>query len=342
MKIKSKDVARALGVSAATVSLALNNKPGVNEETRKKIQDYVKWLEYKNVNQSDQLGRSIKMIVYVEDGVTEEDNGYLFSLSYMEVFRITKEAGFNLKLVYFNEGKDNIYEIIEECRHDSTAGIWLASAGHLRKEQYEPFRNLDIPLVIYGNDFDDPKKDCVVINNRLGIKEGMDYLYQLGHRDIMYFANTRPMKNFKERENAFIEFMDERGLLTEKNPVVPIGRTISQICENMAEYIGMGKHMPTAICCGNYAVSLGVIKALERCHYRIPEDVSVIGFDELPASTSSLLNFQFSHIKVMHSRMAHLAIERLIGKILGDTEETVKIVVSCEFVAGDSVKRIER
>ena len=90
------------------------------------------------MNQSDQLGRSIKMIVYVEDGVTEEDNGYLFSLSYMEVFRITKEAGFNLKLVYFNEGKDNIYEIIEECRHDSTAGIWLASAGHLRKEQYEP------------------------------------------------------------------------------------------------------------------------------------------------------------------------------------------------------------
>lgn len=335
MKIKAKQVASDLGVSEATVSLAVNDKPGVNDETRKMILDYIDKAKQKEMQGI--AGKSIKALFYTKErALYDEEKANLLSVSHMEIYKVVKNAGLNFKLAYISNEQEAI-EAIDVSYRDGTVGI-LLYASEMSEEDFIPFRSLAIPLMVNDNVFEDASADYVFVNDRQGIRLATNYLYDMGHRDIMYFYNSDKMHIFQLRREAYLEFAREKNLSMPENSMLELGMRIEVIYENVVQYIRSGGRMPTAILAENYAISIGVIKALQDCGYKIPNDISIIGIDELPPYV--LLDFEFTYINVLHVSKADIAINRLIERVRELPKETVQIAVGNEFVEGKSVKRI--
>lgn len=341
MKIKAIDIARALGVSKATVSLALNNKTGISEETKRKILLYKNAMEQNGkepfLNSYDIQG-SIKIVTYVKHGKIVHDNEShtvnalpdgLESLD-----RLAKNAGFSLSITYFYEKEDDINQLISSCKNDNIVGIFLV-ATEMFEEDFQPFKQLNIPLMIFDNDFEDINSDSTILNNHLAVKMAMQYLYQNGHRDIIYLYNSATIYNFTTRRKAFKEITSNFEI---PSSMVEIGTKVEEIYKSMKAYIKSGNHIPTAFFSENYVISMGVIKALKDCGYEVPKDISLIGIDEIPMY--ALMDVPITVVKVLQKHRAIIAMDRLLDRINNNVDESVQIVVGPKMILGKSVRNI--
>lgn len=342
MKVKAIDIAKTLGVSKATVSLALNNKPGVNDETKRKILSCKNMLEQNNGNYVPyriNMQGSIKIVTYVKHGNIIQDHESHTSNALPDglesLDRIAKNAGLSLSITYFNEKEDDINQLIMSCKSDNIVGVFLV-ATEMFEEDFTPFRQLNLPLMIFDNDFEDLSSDSTILNNHLAVKMGMKYLYQNGHRDIIYLYNSTTIYNFTTRRAAFKEITSNLGI---SSAMIEIGTKVEEIYKNMKAYIKSGKHIPTAFFSENYVISMGVMKALKDCGYEVPKNVSLIGIDEIPMY--ALMDVPITVVKVLQKHRAIIAMNRLLDRINDNVDESVQIVVGPEMILGKSVSNIK-
>ncbi len=336
MKIKAKQIAEHLGVSQATVSLAINNKSGVRKETRQKILEYIEELKQKE--REKKLNKSIKMLSLISERASyDREKSDFHSTTLMEFSKIANNSGFSLNLVYIHN-EDEIPDIIEKSLHDGTGGLLLL-ASDMNDKNLLPFVGIDIPVIICDNEFENMEFDSVCTNNRQGVRLAMNYLYKMGHRNIFYFYNTYTIHNFIKRREAFKEFMIEKDLNLSAESMLEVGYKIEEIYDNLVKYIKNGGKICTAIVTENYAISIATIKALQDCGYQIPDDISIIGIDELPPYL--LTDFDFTYVKMSFQIKARHAMKRLIKVILDHPDDTIQILVGNELIEGNSVKRLE-
>jgi len=334
MKITSKQVAKDLKISEATVSLALNNKPGVSEDTKQRVIDYIQKLKLQK-KEEQRIGRKIKKLLYVKEKTFyDEEMTNILSASDMEILRVAQKSNINLTLAYISNKKE-VVDTIEVSKYDGTEGLILGAA-EMKEEEFIPFRDIPIPLVIVDNEFENMTSDSVTINNRQCIRLAMNHLFEMGHKDIIYFYNTRTMNIFLRRQKAYKEYIKEKHLTD--STMVQMGTKIEDIYENVMNYIKNNKKMPTSILCENYAISIGTIKALQDCGYKIPDDISIIGIDELPSYV--LLDFDFTHIKILHGCKANQIVNKLVERMEYNPKEITQVLVNGEFIQGNSVKKV--
>ena len=339
MKITSKKVAKDLGISEATVSLALNDKPGINEETKQHILDYINDLkEKKRPLNKVKSNKIIKMVFYVKErALYDEQKANLFTVPYMEIYNVINKLGMELKFVYVDT-REEAEKVVRETQTDKTSGI-LLWGSELKREDYIPFENIKIPMVISDFEYEDINRDCVIIDNKQIIKLIIDYLIEKGHENLAYFYNTNHIYNFNKREEEIIAYSKQVDLNFSKDCMFEVGTMIDNIIKNVKKYIEEVKNnLPSAIICENYAISIGAIKAIQDMGYNIPKDISVIGIDELPSYV--FLNFEYTYVKVFHEQKAFSAVKRLIDILDGKPDGRVLINIQNQFVEGNSVKKI--
>ncbi|MGB8454525.1 MAG: LacI family DNA-binding transcriptional regulator [Anaerocolumna sp.] len=338
MKKKAKDIARELGISTATVSLALNNKPGVNEQTRNKVLSYIKESQENVENGKERKEKTIRMYTFIQkNGQIDAEENTRFYMGYAEASRRARAAGYKMDIVFVDSSKDDFVKILNECEED-VAGVYL-NAAYMTDEDYQCLRGFNLPYVVCDQDFNDMHTDSIVLNNQQGVRTGLKYLYENGHRDIMYLRNSKDFYNMYERRSACNSFMNEKRLQQADNErIMDIGSSTQEIYDNMYKYIKNNGHIPTAIFAENYEATIGVSRALQSCGYRIPNDVSIVGFDEIPGA--AILDFQPTFLRALHGNVANMAVGRLLERIKRKAKESVQILVSTEFVIGNSVKRI--
>ncbi len=337
MKLKAKDIARELGISTATVSLALNNKPGVNELTKNKILNYIKESQENGDSTIERKEKTIRMYNFLQkSGLIDADENALFYMGYSEASRRARSAGYKMDVVFVDHSKDDFVKLLKECEEeDDVAGVFLG-ATYMTKEDYQCLRGFKIPYIVCGHNFEDMRTDSIALNNRQGVKTGLTYLYESGHRDIMYLRNSKDFYNMYERRSACNSFMNEKGLQQAENErILDIGDTTQEIYDNMYTYIKNKGHIPSAIFAENYEVTIGVSRALQSFGYRIPEDVSIVGFDEIPGA--AILGFQPTFLRALHGNVANIAVGRLLERIKRRAKESIQILVNTEFVIGNSV-----
>ncbi len=339
MKIKAKDVARDLGVSTATVSLAINNRPGVNEETRQKVLKYIKESQGKGDEWKNRKEKTIRMYTFLQkNAIIDADENARFYMGYDEASRRARAAGYKMDMVFVDRCKDDLVKLLKECEEENVAGVYLGAA-YMTEEDYRCFRNFKLPYVLCEQDFGDMRTDSIVLHNQQGVKTGLKYLYDNGHRDILYLRNSKDFYNMYERRSACNAFMNKTGLQgAENEKIIDIGGLAQEIYENMYQYIKSNGHVPSAIFAENYEVTIGVSRALQSCGYRIPDDVSIVGFDEVPGA--ALLGFNPTCLKALHGNVGNIAVGRLLERIKKRTKESVQILVNTELIIGNSVKRI--
>ncbi|MCR2823785.1 LacI family DNA-binding transcriptional regulator [Lederbergia panacisoli] len=279
------DIAEKAGFSITTVSKVLNNYPGVNEKTRKKILSTIEEIGY----QPNSNARSLMTKKYWTIGVVfiEELNigiKHPFFSAVIESFRKrAEEFGYDLLLVSRNvENKRKSY--LDRFRQRGVDGVIVVSPLNFNKEVQE-ILDYHIPSVF----IDLYSKNVSVVNsdNAFGSEMAVDYLYSLGHRKIAHIAGEEKTLAGQERRKGFIAAIEKYGLHLPETYIVSGGYFEFESGVLAMEQLLSLEDRPTAIFAASDMIALGAIKAIRNHGLKVPDDISIVGFDDIELAKHS-------------------------------------------------------
>lgn len=332
MKITVRALSELTGFSPATVSNALNNKPGVNRHTVEKILAVARNFGYF----SESRIKNIKFAIFKNSGNIVSDTPFFSSL--MEgVACESREAGFGLSFVNLDKHSPEYENIREQLIKDGNSAIILL-ATEMTEADIKPFAGCVSPIVVLDNWFESNTYDSVLISNTDSVFEAVQYLIEKGHREIGYLKGNIRIKNFFYREMGYARALNTSGLSNDPGFTVALTPTMDGAYEDMLIYLQQKPVLPTAFFADNDIIALGAMKALQACGIQIPDDVSMIGLDDLPFCTIS--SPALTTIRVHKEDMGRAAVRRLTELIGKPAQTRQKIQVCNTFIKRESVREI--
>jgi len=338
--IKMSEIAELANVSVATVSLALNNKKGVGEETRKSILKIAKEQGYippkKNTNERQQL--NIQFIVAFNDKVLNKDyrTQPFFSSLIDIIINYTHHESINFSVSSINSN-DLVDEINNFTNNDYYDGTIILSTNLSNKSVEGCIENSYKPVVFLDCIHKTAEANIVGINNWHGVHLAINHLIENGHENIGYVQSDIRIKNFEERQNAFEEYIEKYELHFDKQNIITLSPNKINAQDDNAKQIKNITNVPTAFFCENDTLAISFIKSLKKMGYDIPNDISVIGFDNIREST--VISPELTTISVDQEHFVTTAIEQLLFSI----ENPNKIrhtYINCALSNRESVKNL--
>lgn len=322
-KVTIKDIASISGFSKSTVSCALNNKEGVGEEARAQIIKLAESLGYT----PNYFAKCISSKSYRTIGVILRD---LTNPFYANVFcAIDKLAEENdYETIFYNLGGDStrIQKGIDLMQSKMVSGIILDFFGH-DEEVTRKLSASSIPTVIFGLNVNDDLS-CVQTDDGYGARQAVDYAVKCGYKDIYYIArggndifDTRRAECVEERVRFYgLDFSGH---------VIPVSKE-----DEAVEKILNSCPQNSMLICYNDILACDVIRSLMKFKKYVPDDYSVIGFDNL-----SIVPYSLTTVDIPQYKMAEEAFELLKRQMEGG-EERKKITLKSELIIRDSVKNL--
>ncbi|MEM7080631.1 MAG: LacI family DNA-binding transcriptional regulator [Pseudomonadota bacterium] len=278
--VSIKEVAKLAGVSIATVSRCLNNPGKVREKTRLRVQDAVLKTGYapNTLAQNFRRGRT-QMVMVVLPSVGDP----FFTNVMTGVRRVAMAKGFGLLIneIQFNTmNADEIGRLVVSRQADGI--ILLAGMSTFGKEILSTRGRRDLPIVIGCESVSSDLVDFpgIHIDNVAASKEATDYLISLGHREIGFICGTADSFLTKDREVGYRAAMNQAKIGIEKGWIVPGDLTIEGAVRATRELLNH-KRRPSAIFCATDEMAIGCMHEIQAASLKVPEDVSVMGFDDI-------------------------------------------------------------
>lgn len=323
-KVTIKDIARIAGVTPATVSMALNNRPRIGAETRKKIIKIAGELDY----QPDLLARSLICRKSYTIGlvITNIADPFFPELA-QGIEEKADELGYSVIICNMNRSMRTVGERIETLRGKGVDGIICATA----LVDDSPIRKLvddHFPFVLLNRRHYDPdlsnKIDYVVLNNFSGGYSVVKHLYHLGHNRIAQLAGHFKASTVIERNKGALQAMKDCGI--KQPPRLTIGCEYSfEQAHDAAKKLLKMKRPPTAIFSHDDYMALGAREAVLEMGLRIPEDIALVGFDDI--NTASLTGIDLTTISQKKYEMGELGVKILVEKLEKAVPQLVNHVV---------------
>ncbi len=306
-----KDLAEKTGYSVATVSRVLNNHPNVSEKTRRAIRQAVEESGFQiNVN-AQQLKQHATSVLVVVKGTSNE----LFSEMVETIQKLIAKTEYPLYVDYMDEDSNEVHRAIQLCREKKPLGILFL--GGNSQNFARDFDKIQIPCVLVSNDasqlsFENLSSVCT--DDRQAARCAMDSLIALGHRQFVIVGGDREisdtsrlryegcMQSFQKHGIRFDEELDYQGVRFSYQD----GYKATQ------QLIASGRTF-TALFAEADVMAIGAIRALHNNGLRVPQDVSVMGFDGLPLG--SFMVPQLSTVSQSAQAMAKRSVEILVDRI---------------------------
>jgi LacI family transcriptional regulator len=317
-----RDVARLARVSVATVSAVVNGKQGVRPVLVNRVQDAMKALDY----HPDQVARSLKVRRTTTIGVVIPDfAGGFFTEVARGIEDTARTAGYSVLLCNSND------DLAQEERHLSVLfsrrvdGILLASTDPYSMGR-RPFRP-NIPIVLFDRVPPGYTGPAVVVDNRAAAYAAAKHLISAGHTRIALIAGRVDLSTGIERSEGFRKAMEEAGLPVRAELVKQGNFKAESGYQAGLELLRM-KDRPTAIFSVNSGMTFGLLKAMQELNIRCPDDVSLLGFDDLVLtegfSFGELLKPELTVIAQPAYQIGCQAAEMLLGMLVRpkDGDET--------------------
>ena len=338
MPISVRKLAQLLGVSPASVSLALNGKPGVSEETREKILAAALQHGLKPVSAPAAVRRSsdITLAVYRKHGSICGDTEF-FSAVIEGMNAEACRRGFRLHVTYiYSDAWED--RQLEELRRSGAAGCVLL-ATEMQQKDIQKFDDFPLPLVVLDSFFPGRCGAYVIIDNFEGARMAVRHLLSRGHRRIGHMASAVPISNFSERKQGLLAALSEYPEATLQS--FPVGTTPEQAYSDMSAHLRRRPFdpalYPTAFFADNDIIAVSCIRAFREWGVRIPEDISVIGFDDVPLSC--VTSPRLSTVRVEKETLGRLAITLLRDRMDNPAASApVKLSVGTSLCLRESVR----
>ncbi len=306
------EVARAAEVSVATVSRALNGKGPVRAETLQRVRDAVARLGYVPHSAARSLSTRRTMSIGV---LLPDMHGEFFSELVRGIDLAARTAGYHL-LVSGSHSDATETAALLQTLHGRVDGLVLMTPG-LGGAWLQDALPRRLPVVLLNDDGVDGRHDSLRIDNRQGARLAVDYLLGLGHRRVAFIAGPAGNSDATDRLGGYREALRASGIAAE--PAWELGGDFG---EESGAHAGAGiaglVPRPTAVFAANDSMAIGCLAALRERGLRVPADVSLVGFDDIPIARYVTPPLSSVHVPI--AELGTRAMERLLQVVERDGE----------------------
>ena len=341
MKITIKNIADKAGVSTAAVSLAINNKPGVSEETRDRVLSVAREMEYEphtkaTLPVSDLIIRFLKISRH---GHTINKNHNYFIDAYVEGISATASGNGAVLEVEAYNAEEPLENIISKINDSPQITGYLILGTELSEEDIRAFVKTGKNIVFVDTFLDYISADFVDMNNTDAVYKMISHFKQLGHRRIGLIKSHVNTRNFHLREKAFYQVMESLNLEVNKDFIIDVDSTFETAFNDFKSYITEKPQMPTVYFAINDIIAMGCMKALKAEGYSVPDEISIAAFDNLPMS--AMVSPELTTIEVSKREIGQTAFDMLLLKCSREVSPPPrKTLIGGKLVIRESVKDI--
>jgi LacI family transcriptional regulator len=333
--ISLKDVAKEAGVGLGTASRVLNNHPSVTEETRQVVLEAMKRLNY----QPNAIARSLKMNSTMTVGVIIPD---ISSSFFPEIVRGIEDLAnhYQYNIILANTDLENEKEraALGMFYEKKVDGILFIS-NTISNGTMDKFSEMGIPVVLISTNDENKTLPSVTIDNEKAAYEAVNYLCNLGHKKIAIIAGFYEDPNAGiPRMQGYIKALKKNNIQYNEELVYEGSYTFKSGYENMKKLLDEGCN-PTAVFAASDTMAVGACKAILERGLKIPEDISVMGFDGIEAA-----NFFYPSISTIEQPRYEMGAVsmRLLTKLMNKEEiEQKNMVLDFKLIERESCKRLE-
>ena len=329
-------IARKAGVSTATVSLALNNRHGVSKKTRERILGIARDVGYKRrTSRASQRG-TIQFLKIIRHGRTLNEDHNVFIADYIDgITHTAKDVHLRIEFASV-AGSVTMNDLLSQMEQQDVAGFAVLGT-ELGEEEIRSIASVQKPVVFLDTYFSFLPFDFVDMDNLESVFRVVSRLAETGHRTIGMVTSPVQVTNFRLREEAFRECLKLLGRRFEEEYLFSVDSTYQGAWQEFAGHLRAGRRLPEGLFCCNDIVGLGVARALKDAGLKVPDDVSLVGFDDLPASKHS--DPPLSTIRVFKKEIGSAAVLLLRERIDHPEKPCAKVVIGGDLVARQSIRQ---
>lgn len=310
----NKEIARKLGISPAALSLIINHKPGVSDSTRERV-----------LSQLEEMGcgalvkktapapsNNLCFIIYKRHGEILDLHPF-FLLLMENIENHARSYGYNILLCTIDKRHPMEPQIEHLNSLDCQGAILFAT--EMQDEDMGVFQNLRIPVVGLDNDFTRLTCNTIAINNQMGAFQAIEYLTKMGHTRIGYLRGHIRISSFMERQAGYESALSYFGLRFQDSDIITLHYTEESSYRDMKSYLehSHSTPLPTAFVTDDDTIAVGALRALTEQGYRVPEDISIVGFNDRP--TCEVTVPPLTSINVSKHALARESVDELLRLI---------------------------
>lgn len=338
----NRQLAETLGVSPAAFSLIINHKPGVSDQTRERVLKELKEMGYDHLIKKAPASLSNHLCFIIFKCHGEILDVHPFFLLLMEnIENHARKYGYNILFYTIDKLRDAKEQIQRLNELDCKGGILFAT--EMQNEDMQLFLNLRFPLVALDHAFPLVTCNTISINNEMGTYQAIEYLVQMGHRHIGYLKSTIRISSFEERQLGYENALKSFGLSFGPSDIFSVHYAEDGSYRDLKTYLEnhSALALPTAFVCDDDTIAAGALRAFSENGFRIPDDISIIGFNDRPTSEVTLP--PLTSVNVSTYALAVEAVEELIRNINNADAprlRTRKVRIDTQLTIRNSVKAI--
>lgn len=330
--ITMKDVAIQLGVSTVTVSKALSDREGVSDAVRLQIKQKADEMGYRYnfLGKSMKEGKNYNIGVLVAEQFMHDSAFY--AKMYQTIVRDLIEIGYFGILEVVSESDEKECKMPHILLNNKVDGIIIL--GQMAHSYLEKITATDIPYVFL--DFSDHnfRTDTIVSDSYYGSFALTNHLISAGHKKIGFVGNVNSTSSIMDRYIGFYKALLQNGLELNQEWIISDRDDRGKFIE-----IALPANMPTAFVCNCDEVAYSFIMILKKAGYRVPEDISVVGYDNYVYATLSVPAITTMEVNV--EAMSETAVNAVIRRIKNPSAESSRKVISGRIILRDSTRKLE-
>lgn len=329
-----KDLAGKLGISISTVSRALKGHPDINAETKKRVLDLAKQLDYEpNMLALNLLKKRSNLI-----GVIVPKLSYhLYAMAISGIEEVVEQKGYHLLICQTNESYKKEVEILKEFNAIRPAGFIISLASQTQNfDHLKQLQNKSVPLVLFNRDCEEIKASKVIIDNKKAAFVATKHLFEQGYKKIAFLAGPENVQISQHRVEGFQHAMNDFGLIVHQDFIQHADFTREDAI-NKTKHLLSIKNKPEAIIAFSDQMAIAATLAIKKSGYKIPDEIAILGFNNEPGD--QLMEPTLTSIDQPAFEMGKKAAEILLAQIEGRNEKQIEILQS-ELIERNSTRRM--
>lgn len=337
MTLTLEDIARISGTSRSTVSRVINGDPNVSDRTREKVSRVIKDLNFQpNLAARGLAAGRIGVIgLVIPVGV-----GALFTDPFFPLLIQGVASGCNAhdhSVMLWLAEPDFERRMINKIMYTGLVDGVIVSSMLIDDPIVQALTESKMPYLLVGRHPTNPNASYVDITNEESAREATHYLFQLGYQRVATISGPRNMIVGKHRLSGYLAALGERNIPIDPSLIVESDFTEEGGYQSMLALLPAS---PDAVFAASDAMALGAMRAIQENGLRIPEDVALVGFDDIPASAHT--HPALTTVRQSIHKMGMVAAKSLIDLIRTEPSEPLQIVLPTELVIRESCGQLQR
>lgn len=331
-KISMEDIAKELGISKVSVSKALSDKEGVSEELRNRVKEVANHLGYRINNSARSLktNRQFNIGILISEKFIMDKEAYYFSVS-GEIIRRLDDYGISgiMEIINYQAEKNSIPpRVYNEKKVDG-----IIVLGQLKTEYLKMIEDINLPVVFFDFYVKDSKTDSIVADNFFSGYALTNLLIAKGHRKIAYVGSIMATSSIQDRYLGYYKSLIENQISLNCDYVIEDRDEQGRFIE-----LKFPDELPTAFVCNCDRVAYSLVNELRKIGKKIPDDCSVVGFDNSIFST--ITDPQITTVDNNIDKMVSTAVKVIVKKIANPQRTYDRILIPGTIIERNSVKAL--